>query len=451
LTLRKVLDQRASSTVPSAAEVWKLQQDDTTPDVLWKQMKLGGKVYRVNNQRLADLRKRIDRLNRKARRLGAQPIQLRVTAERDQEVIHADDGDRVNDMTYVVLGGSGPVIPGYVFLAALDHGNDSDTGDDAVAIREVPRFGLLDDLDEATVEKLKGVDFNQFRHTENRCDHCGYKRRRNTTYLLLDKNTGGIVQVGSDCLKDFTGAENPEAAAKWAEMLAALDSDMEQEARELHEGSRPAIRTIDYLAHAAACMRVNGWRRRWSNGIRQHGTADEAHDNYQNGFIEVTDEDRQLAEEALRWAREELPEKENLSDFDYSLMAYAASDYLGEKGDGTLAFLPEAYRRHRDRDHDRAEAARSDHVGQPKQRLKGLKLLVKSVSCTEGRYGFTYVTRMVDENGNHFLWFANRELKPGKRYTLSGTVKRHEQDRRTGAKTTVLTNCRSITPAEDDS
>lgn len=454
----QALRGRAQAPAVSARQVWEISQEDVVEhskqwaDLLWQQQRLGGKPYRVNDERLDTLRKRIELLNRKASRLGVDPITLTVTSEHATEVVEDAGGDRIADWTFVVMGNSGPVIPGFAFLAALDHTQADSAGQPAVAIRRLPEFAALQSLDEADIDKLASVDLEAFRHAENRCEHCGLKRRRNTTYLMFDKETGKVVQVGSDCLKDFTGAENPEKAARWAEMLAALDADMQAEGQlGLEIAGRPAIPTIDYLAHAAACARQGGWKRRWDDGFRVEGTADHAHTNMGNGgtIATVTKADRQLAADALAWARDELADRDDLSEFDANLVIYANADYLGQKGDGLLAYLPQAYLRHQQRQKDQAAAASSEWVGEPKQRIKDLRLSVKAVYPRHNDYGEYYITRMVDADGNHFLWKGTSELEPGETYTMAGTVKHHERDDRTNAKTTVITNCRGITAVDD--
>ena len=446
-----------TGTGPSAAQVWAAQQSD--PDeaghawaqLLWDQQRLGGKVYRASDERLDALRKKIDSLNKKAARLGGSPIELRVTGERQQEILATDAGERIADWTFVVLGqqaSTEPLIPGFAMLGALDHTHDGVDGEPAVTIREVPSFALLQDLDEDQVRHLRAVDFQSYRDAENRCDHCGYKRRRNTTYLMLNKNTGQVMQVGADCMADFTGAPDPEKALRWAELLAALDADMQQEATDTTAAAatgRPAISTTEFLAHAAACVRERGWRKRWHEGQRVPGTADDAHLNMENGGIEVTDTDRKLAADALAWAREELADREGLSEFEHNLTVYAAADYLGAKGDGTLAYVVEGYTRDQQRQQAKQAASTSEYVGAVKDRIKGLKLTVDSVHPFPSDFGgMRYLTRGRDSNGNVFSFYGPNELDKGSRYSLSGTVKKHELDRRTEAKTTVLSNCRSI-------
>ena len=455
MDIREALRPRAAAPAkPSAAAVWAAQRDveefsKEWSQLMWDQVRLGGKVYRANPDRIEPLRKRIDTLNRKAAKLGAQPISLQVTDERDQEIFTTDEGDRVADWNYVVLGGSGPVVPGYVFLAALDHTVDGGEGDPKVAIRRVPSFAAAHDLSPEETARLSAVDFDAFRHAENRCEHCGFKRRRNTTYLVLEKDTGRVMQVGSDCLGDFTGATSPEKMARWAELLAALDSDMETEgsASSVADTTRAAISTLDYLAHAAACARAHGWRKRWVDGQRGHGTADDAHANLAAEYTPVTDADREVARKALEWAREDLADRPGLSEFEHNMTTYAAGDYLGAKGDGTLAYLPQAYLREQQRAQRQQTAATSEYVGQPKERLKGLELEVTMTRFQPGNYGRDgyFITKLVDADGNQFLWYGSRELQAGSRYSMAGTVKRHELDRYTQAKTTVLTNCRQIT------
>lgn len=52
-------------------------------------------------------------------------------------------------------------------------------------------------------QQLDGLE----RPTNHVCDHCGTNRDRKHTYLLQDKKTGEIKQVGKSCMQAFTGIE----------------------------------------------------------------------------------------------------------------------------------------------------------------------------------------------------------------------------------------------------
>lgn len=79
-----------------------------------------------------------------------------------------------------------------------------------------------------------------------------------------------------------------------------------------------------------------------------------------------------------------------------------------------------------------------NYVGELKQRLKNIKVIVKSVFCSSGYYGDSQCATFEDEEGNTYKTFYSGDSKiiKGEFYSLTGTVKKHEE--RDGVRQTVL-------------
>jgi hypothetical protein len=91
----------------------------------------------------------------------------------------------------------------------------------------------------------------------------------------------------------------------------------------------------------------------------------------------------------------------------------------------------------------RAKAAKDSlFIGEPKQRLE-LTLTVQSIFESQGNYGTTFITKLVDADGNLFTWFGSYSLERGATYTGKWTVKAHEDHPQYG-KSTIITR-----PARD--
>jgi hypothetical protein len=173
-----------------------------TAEVDQAQEQIGGKVYRVPGENVYDLKKKIGKLNRKAAKLNCPEITYRVveTDEEERKII-AEGGveeKRLFIWDYVALKGAAPMVPGYRFIAALDHTVQEKEGDPLI-IKQVP-----------TIEEE--LDLSAYRNADPRCDHCQKIRSRNTTYLIEEIATGKISKVGSSCLSDFTGTNDPASA-----------------------------------------------------------------------------------------------------------------------------------------------------------------------------------------------------------------------------------------------
>ena len=139
------------------------------------------------------------------------------------------------------------MIAGWVFVATLDH--EADEGaDEGTAIRRAPVGSrLISRIGEEAATAVESADLTAYRHGGNDCDHCGFNRRRKQTYVLYEAETGELRQIGSTCLKDYTGAHNPERIAAWAEWLEGCTATWSATAwygGEGGGGGRIAIRTM---------------------------------------------------------------------------------------------------------------------------------------------------------------------------------------------------------------
>jgi hypothetical protein len=434
---------------------------------------VGGAVFRVVDTKLDELATRIEKLNKKAAKLGTEPIALTVSNEHDQHVFKEDGVERIVDYTFVTVNGETPMIAGWVFVATLDH--DADEGADmGVGIRRAPvGTRLKDRIGEEAALAVESADLTDYRQARPDCVHCGWKRRRNQTYVLFEVATGELRQVGTTCVADYTGAHNPERIAAWAEWLEALYSDLgDGDYSEVGGGGgRIAMRTLDFLANVAAVTREKGWVSRWrkdgyGNFDRNYdATADVAESNYferkEKNRIPVTDEDREAAATALEWVREDLAERDELDEFQHNLATYTRSDWVPAKGSGFVAYTIEARKREMgDRlEFERKErvAVDSEWIGELKQRLKGLVFTVTFTKTIEGHYGTKQLTKGHDADGNLLIWWASGGtwLDQGHTYELTATVKSHDRDSyQNDAKVTEITrvhgpSVQDITVCED--
>lgn len=436
--------------------------DELALEVAGLREQAGGKVYRVNDAKLDGLRERIAKLNKKATKLGTDPITLTVSDEHDQTVRRiADEAGDVHeyifDYTFVTVAGPTPMIEGFVFVATLDH--EADQGaDESVAIRRAPvGISLINQIGEQAAAAVETIDLSAYRHAGPDCDHCHTDRHRKQTYVLYEVATGKLVQLGTNCVKDFIpGANSPERVAAWAEWLHGLDHDLEYEGLDdFFEGGggyggRLAIPTLDFLANVAAVTREHGWTSRWSKSDygeferNENATADQALSNlYERNprfRIKVTEADWAKATEALEWVREDVAERDDLDEFQHNLVTYTRANYLPEKGDGFIAYTIEARRREIEKALNAKRAGKSEWIGEPKQRVE-LTFHVTFTKVIDGYYGPKQLTKGHDDDGNLLVWWSSSEwLEQGKTYELKGTIKAHStDDYQDGAKVTEIT------------
>lgn len=84
----------------------------------------------------------------------------------------------------------------------------------------------------------------------------------------------------------------------------------------------------------------------------------------------------------------------------------------------------------------------SDYVGEIGERLRNVKVTVRSIGGFDSAYGYKWVYTLEDEGGNLYTWFTTSQQSVSNGYvvSLTGTIKAHVEYK--GARTTQLTRCR---------
>lgn len=92
----------------------------------------------------------------------------------------------------------------------------------------------------------------------NVCKHCHSNRQRNKT-VMLQNELSEYKQVGTTCIKDFTGIDAADIIGLYADI-----SDIYQEEARLHSESIPQSNytsTFNYLAFCIAEINANGYQK----------------------------------------------------------------------------------------------------------------------------------------------------------------------------------------------
>jgi hypothetical protein len=226
--------------------------------------------------------------------------------------------------TEVTLVGSAPVLPGgWALIATIDHSGE---GGNIVHI-----------FDET-------FDDHSLWDAAPDCDHCGYTRQRNTTWIVRNAD-GDTVQVGTTCLVDFLGHEVS---------LTLPDGDF----FEMPEGGWPApidVHTETFVTLCTVLVSLYGYRKSRTAGATAEaalavllGRGFAAHElrevlNHDLDAKGLTlDHFKPKALEAITWARGLEPD----SGYEHNLKAAASGDFCLLRHTGILGSLPSAYERH---------------------------------------------------------------------------------------------------------
>ncbi len=402
-------------------------------------------VYDGNIDKLALA---VEKLNRRAAKLGVPAIQLHIgerevcftcagakgpTVSTDPKAWGDDFGGgntpQAHERATVILVGDPPKLNGWTFAAVVDHLSNGTITRYPFAARP---GGLID------LTSYRGVDAT--------CDHCNTDRKRHETFIVVH-DTSKTRRVGRNCLADFLGHSNPATLIGhinlWGKAFALIEGAEEA-------GFDTGVTYLElpvFLGYVAQQIRTNGWLSRGAayEQNRSDATADVAQNLYwappPAPRIAFTVEDMERGRKALEWARALTDAEIGDNDYLFNLHAVCTDDYIRPKRGGLAGSVIVTAERAFEKAAEKAnDATKSNlHIGEVKERLT-LSLTLKSTREIDGHFGLSILHRFEDAAGNLFVWFATNEriipdetdrsdkraILVGETHTLAGTVKGHD-------------------------
>ena len=400
--------------------------------------------FKIREGMVKDLGRKLRAINRRAAKLGMEPV---TASETGREFVppKPDIDGRMLPGHFLIefeAHGEAPTLPGWSLVARLEHD---------------PAIGTL-------IHAVPGQDVpSKFQDASNQtCDHCRLKRFRKDTFVLRNES-GEVVQVGRNCVVDFLGGDSAaDVLAKlehFSSFTEALD-DLDAEAREGHNND-PRFDYVDLLALVARTIRVihvDGWRSRtaardaeFSGGLQNRASVDTAlilltagrqlPDGLRDRY-EAEASDLQEAEDAIEWAANQTGE----SDYESNIRKIAKSDVTSYRSAGIAGSIPAAFARHQEQELDRARKAANslnEHFGNVGDQIER-NLEVQFVAEYESQWGVSTLIRFKDTDGRTFTWWASKAgiidaFERGATYRVKGKIKKH--DLYQSERQTVLTRC----------
>jgi len=295
------------------------------------------------------------------------------------------------------------------------------------------------------------------------CEHCKTRRDRKSSYIVYNAESGEFKQVGSGCLKDFTNGLSAEAVAQYESWIHECE-----EASEFSGFGGWAQRwydTREFMAAAAETIRIFGYVKRGTEGMT--ATADLVDDLYRvyaghslglcRDFLleqydmarsKGWDMDNPASWELADTVRDWIASNEKNDNYFHNLKVACALDHVLGNSAGLVVSAFPAYNREMDYQAEKiarerkaaAEGAASDYVGKIGERISFETDNSRCLTSWETMYGFTFVYKFVDGEGNIYTWKTGKNLDCDCRYKVVGTVKEHKDYR--GVKQTELTRCK---------
>lgn len=389
----------------------------------------------------------VARLNKKAVRIGVQPIQLtnlgKVTKTRT--IVIGGDGEEA-DVKHVPV----EVTHYQVVLPAP-------------ADRTWETIAKITPVDgQAFVEPMQpGVDVTPWKAADpQHCDHCNTRRARSLCYVVRNTVTGKVMQLGRNCFEDYVGKDTLAALEFRSVVEVNLGGD-DEGFFPRGMGQTEVVETRACVAAAEALASIDGWHRneKTEDGYwKVEGTHRVAKacliDVCLTGRNPHTREAIQLAKSVRDdqthpiWARadaliERLQGLEATDEFSAALKNVADYTHIPSQKASLAAYIGQYLRQLDDRAQREARKATMKHVGSVGQRATFGPLTVKACPSIETDYGTMYINIFEDADGNALVWkTGSRSYAIGDVVTLKGTVKEHGE--RQGVPQTILSRCKAI-------
>lgn len=387
-------------------------------------------TYKIDVCLLDVLNAEIAHLNKKAAKLGSQPVVLNFHGEEIKKgKRYGIEFTRV--FKIVSVTGETPKLAGWKLVAAVEMLESGENLVSCVPGETVPV---------------------EYRNTDTHCDHCKSDRRRKQVFILRNDD-GRHAQVGRQCISDFLGGISPECVLAQVAWLLDIEKTMgECQDDEGYYGGGRADRGFnleEFVKLTAAVIRKCGWvsrtvaRERGEEGQmvatanivtwlltpsnRNQDQADKKEFIEKNN-IDLEARDEKLALEAIAWAAE-LPTDQG--DYQYNLGVAVRLGFVKKETNGLVASVIAAYQRHCDRQEElrvERETKVRLHLGTVGVRQGFAQVTIKAIKSFESDFGVKTLIRFETAEGSVLIWWKSGDTQWEKDQTLdiTGTVKKHD-------------------------
>jgi hypothetical protein len=427
--------------------------------------------FEIPDYNMPVVERKIAALNKRAAKLGAEPVRIVVLKKWENRIILGDGDDparfmgkddittmtlqpvKVIPMTTIQVIGTAPKLNGWTLVSVV----------------EPVEGGVL-------LRKFPGVDLEipvEFRDVSpSRCDHCHTSRQRNETFIV-HHDGGDWKVVGRTCLADFTGTNSPERIANYASALFDFMLSIKDDEDRLGiggggNGGYYCAPMRSFLKMVAIYSARHGFVT--ATQAKKHNETTETDDyltptgkdvfrlffepnmyrsaDRKKFYESITEDENQdsddLVDAAMQWGKTQFveAEEEKLTDYGHNMKLLLAADYVRIIDVGFVASVIPGYKRSLQPKRERLQG--KGHVGEVGKKIT-LPVTVKQVHDWTGKFGLAHITTMVDDDGNLLTWFAPGKLeamKEGTYKVMTAKVKRH--DERDGIKSTIVNYCEFV-------
>lgn len=366
--------------------------------------------------KLGAFKERVRELNKRASRLKSDPIEYTVTNEKSIEHVPAEQSAGfVNpaynyEVTKVIVEGKTPRLNGWIVAGKIEHDPELDTN-------------IIYEFGDSKVPE-------EFRKKEGCCDHCGVNRPRSKTYIL--KKDEDTKQVGSSCLKDFTGHANPENACNITMFINECMDEMD--AWDKSFGTIKGYIAVEpFLNQVAELVLQEGYiSARKAEETMTQCTADGAREIYLDADnpkfrrYKPTDQAISLAKEAIEYIKS--LDRDNHDNYVNNLITFTHSGMVKEKYTRYLGSAIYFYQNEMEKKNRQAEdMLNKTHIGTEGEK-HCFNATLKGIYKTDSEFGTIHIHKFRDDDGNNITWYSGTgaNIEIDEKYKITATIKKHD-------------------------
>lgn len=397
-------------------------------------------IKEISSGKKSYLIKKIEKINRKAFKLGCKPMVLTFGPEKRETVKHPETGSDFTKITCLAkLDYEVPIINGWELICRFD-GMQGKNGlvvfTSAVPDKTIPAEWL-------NTDSIK-------------CDHCKQNRFRNHSMLMHNIKTDEYKEVGSTCIKDFFG-HDPKGFVyysmfNWTDYFFGGECDFE--GGEYDYKGQSYMQGMDdlgvVLAMTSACIDEFGWvsgKLAYEKNITSTKEMVSEQLNpptvkYKGWItVEVQDNHNDLTAETLDYFRNLDPKEIQDNDYMMNCFKLVQADLVPWRKMGTAVSMINCYKRFCLGEIERKERKVSEYVGEIGDKIE-VQITCVYETGINTQFGTSKLYIWIDDNGNVYKTFYSGckwDMVKGETGLLKGTVKKHEEYK--GSKNTMLTRC----------
>lgn len=396
--------------------------------------------YKIYEEFYEKVEKKLNRIGKKCAKHG-NPFTFEIVGD---EIVEVENEDGYKNY--------------YKFIIVEVEGTAKISDYECVAVLEIHKSGNV-------IRRINN-EINiptKFLHTENICEHCNSKRKRNELYIIHNVVTDEFKQVGSDCLNLYTHGLNAEYVASYIDGI----TELEEYDGCVGGGGKYYIPVKDIIGYSSEIIDKMGYfnsnsdlpTKRLLVEILLHGSMQKKianinemlrSFNFYNVYFDMVDFDKDETSDKVEEIIKYYLSLKADSEFIHNVQVLLKDGYIEWQNIGFLCYLPEGYNKYIQKEIKKAGQKlvdeKSEYFGEIGKRYKDVNVYdIRILTGWDTQFGFTYLYKIVLDNGNVLIWkstnwYNDEDLLKVKKIDFS--VKEHTEYK--DMKQTNVTRCKLL-------